>query len=185
MDTAATHVPRDEATIDYFDSHVPEYSVERFDRAVDFIRRTAQPGSALIDIGCGTGNTVEYLREATPIAEMAGLDVSARSLELLRERVPGCETYEGSILDPVLLSSIEKRFDFAVLGAILHHLIAPTRTRSRRLAEQAMQNTLGLLKPGGHVIVIEPVYYPSLAMDVLFYVKKAVSAVNGGRRVPI
>jgi SAM-dependent methyltransferase len=174
---------RDEATAAYFDEHVPEYSVERLGRVAEFLRREAGPGSSLIDLGCGTGNTLAHLAQTTPVSEVAGLDVSARCLEKTRERVD-CVTYEGSIFEPGVVEAVGRRFDFALLAAVLHHLIGRTRDDSRRHARAAVEHAAQLLAPGGHLLVLEPIFYPPLAMDAVFYAKKAVSRVTT-RRVPI
>ncbi len=175
--------PRDEATIAYFDSHVPEYSVGRLDRATAFVRTHASAGASLIDLGCGTGNTLVHLREQTPIGEVVGLDVSSRCLEITRGRI-GCETYQGSIFDRSIVATIGRTFDFVLVAAVLHHLIGRTRSASRAYARAALENALRLLSPGGHLIVMEPVIYPSWAMDGLFFLKKGVSRITS-RRVPI
>jgi SAM-dependent methyltransferase len=96
--------------------------------------------------------------------------VSPRYLEQARQRV-GCETHQGSILDPDVVGRLGGRFDFAVLGAVLHHLVGRTRRASRERARLALANALSLVRPGGHVIVLEPVFYPPWMMDLVFYVK--------------
>jgi len=183
MDERDTRIAHDAATEAYFDAHVPEYSVTRFAHVERFLHSHAGPGSSLIDVGCGTGNTLEHLRGATPIAHVAGLDVSSACLARTRERL-GCRTYQGSIYDPRVVEAIGDRFDFALLSAVLHHLIGRTRSESRHYAQLAVQHAARLLKPGGHVLVVEPVFYPERAMDAVFYVKKAVSRVTA-RRIPI
>jgi SAM-dependent methyltransferase len=176
-------VIHDAGTEAYFDAHVPEYSVGRLSHVERFLRRHAGPNSSLIDLGCGTGNTLEHLRTATPIAHVAGLDVSAACLAVTRERL-GCVTHHGSIYDPRVVDAVGSRFDFALLAAVLHHLIGGTRTESRRYARMALQHAARMLKPGGHLLVVEPIFYPPRAMDAVFYVKKAVSHATT-RRIPI
>jgi SAM-dependent methyltransferase len=104
------------------------------------------------------------------LRRLAGLDVSPRYLERARERV-GCETQQGSILDPDVVGRLGGRFDLAMLGAVLHHLVGRTRRASRQCARAALANALSLVRPGGHLIVLEPVFYPPWMMDVVFYVK--------------
>jgi SAM-dependent methyltransferase len=176
-------VPRDEETVAYFDSHVPEYGSVRLEAAARFIREKASPDASLIDLGCGTGNTLEYLRAESGIETIAGLDISANCLERVEERLH-CETHLGSILDRSLMEKIGQRFDFAVVAAVLHHLIGPTRRASAELAELAVENSKLVLKPGGHLVVHEPIYYPYAAMSGLFYLKKGVTRLTS-RRVGI
>lgn len=176
-------VVRDEATVAYFDDHVPEYSVERLQRAADLINARKSGDSALIDVGCGTGNTLAYLHEATGLDRLVGIDVSSRCLEKAAEQVEG-DLHHGSILDRELVERIGPQFDFAIVAAVLHHLIGRSRKESRAYARLAMEHVLALLRPGGHAIVMEPIFYPSLAMDGVFWLKKGLTRVTS-RRIPV
>jgi SAM-dependent methyltransferase len=172
--------PRDEDTIAYFDDHAPEYSVERLARAADMIIKDGPSDAALVDIGCGAGNTLAYLRGATGLRTLAGIDVSKRLLERTRERVD-CETHLGSILDADLVQRLQGRFEYAVVAAVLHHLIGRTRRESREHATLAIHNSLRLLKPGGLLIIVEPLFGPPLAMDAVFWIKKGLTRVTSKR----
>jgi SAM-dependent methyltransferase len=173
--------PRDAGTEAYFDSWTPEYdATSRFAHAAEWIRRLAGEESTLVDIGCGTGNVLAYLRDETGVRRLAGIDVSPRYLEQARERV-GCETYQGSILDSALVARLAGRFDFVVLGAVLHHLVGRTRRASRRRARLALAHAVSLARPGGHVILHEPVFYPPWTMDLVFYAKRVASALTSRR----
>lgn len=160
----------DAGTEAYFDTRTPEYDAARFAPATEWIRRLATEESTLVDVGCGSGNVLAYLREATGLRRLAGLDVSPRYLAQARARV-GCEAHQGSILDPGVVASLGGRFDFAVLGAVLHHLVGRTRRASRERARLALVHALSLVRPGGHLLVLEPAFYPSWMMDVVFFVK--------------
>ena len=175
----------DTDTVAYFDNHVPEYSVGRLAHPAAFISENGGASASVVDIGCGAGNTLAYMGDATGATELCGIDVSANLLERTHEEVPGCETHLGSILDTELLDAIgRERFDFAVIAAVLHHLIGRTRRESHRRAELAVTNALELLKPGGHLIVVDEGFSPPRAVDAVFYVKKAVTRLTS-RRVGI
>jgi SAM-dependent methyltransferase len=178
MSSAAA--PQDAKTVRYFDEHAPEYSVERLEFAASAVAKRAGEGASLVDLGCGAGNTLAHMLEVTPVTDALGVDVSETLLERCRE-LAGCPTQVGSIFDPQLPAQIGRRFDFAVVAAVLHHLIGPTRSRSRAYARRAIRNALALLEPGGHLIVVEPVFAPRLAMDAVFYVKQAISSVTTRR----
>jgi SAM-dependent methyltransferase len=171
---------RDAATEAYFDARQPEYDPSRFAPAAEWIRRLAGEQSTLVDIGCGTGNVLAYLRAETGLTRLAGIDVSPRYLEQARERV-GCETHQGSILDEGFVARLAGRFDFAVLGAVLHHLVGRTRRASRERARRALVHAVSLVRPGGHVILDEPTFYPPWMMDLVFYTKRLASAVTSRR----
>ena len=170
---------RDAATEAYFDERTPEYDAGRFGLAAEWIGRGG-PEVSLVDVGCGSGNVLAYLREATGVRRLAGLDVSPRYLEQARERT-GCETHLGSILDAEVVERLAGRFDFALLGAVLHHLIGATRRASRARARLALAHALTLVRPGGHVIVLEPVFYPRRMMDLVFWAKKATTTLTSRR----
>ena len=170
----------DAATETYFDTWTPEYDAARFAVAAEWIRALRDEDSALLDIGCGSGNVLAYLREATGLRRLAGLDISPRYLEQARVRA-GCETHLGSILDPGIVERLAGRFDFALLGAVLHHLVGPTRRASRGRARLALHNAVSLVRSGGHVIVLEPIFYPTLMMDLVFWVKRAAVTLTSRR----
>ena len=178
--TGASAGARDAGTEAYFDAWTPEYDAARFAPAAEWIRRLAGEDSTLVDVGCGSGNVLAYLRDETGLRRFAGIDVSPRYLEQARERV-GCDTHQGSILDAALVESLAGRFDFAVLGAVLHHLVGRTRRASRERARLALAHAVSLVRSGGHVIVHEPVFYPSWTMDLVFYAKKLMSALTSRR----
>jgi len=172
---------RDAGTEAYFDSRTPEYdAASRFAYAAEWIRRVASADSSLVDVGCGSGNVLAYLRDETGLRRLAGIDVSPRYLDQACARV-SCDTHQGSILDADLVARLAGCFDVAVLGAVLHHLVGPTRRASRERAQLAVGHAVSLVRPGGHVIVHEPVFYPPWTMDVVFYAKRVASALTSRR----
>lgn len=56
--TARQGPPRDEDTVAYFDEHLIDNAPARFRPAIDAIARLRTPGGSLVDLGCGTGNTL-------------------------------------------------------------------------------------------------------------------------------
>jgi SAM-dependent methyltransferase len=170
----------EERTIAYFDTNTPEYSVRRMDYALEAINRYSQQGSSLVDIGCGTGNILELIRDESGLQDLCGIDVSQNCLLKARERVE-CDILLGSILDNDCVERMSRKFDFALLGAVLHHLVGRNRKESMDYASLAISNSLRLLKNGGYLIVLEPAFYPALAMDIVFYIKKLITSVTSGR----
>jgi SAM-dependent methyltransferase len=180
MSTASPgSVGHDPDTVAYFDDHVIDYGTDRLEPVADAIARLGNSGS-LVDLGCGTGNTLQFVRDQTGVTEVVGIDVSPKCLERTKERL-GCEVHLGSIMDPEVAGGFAGRFDYAVVAAVLHHLIGRSRKQSREFARMAVDNALTMLKPGGHLIVVEPIFYPSLAMDGIFYLKKAVTRMTSSR----
>lgn len=174
----------DQGTTAYFDHHMPEYSLRHARRAVQLIGAAGPRDAALVDIGCGVGSVLALLAETTTgITRLVGFDVSAACLELTKQKVDA-ELHQVSILDPATIERFRGQFDFALMAAILHHLVGPTRRRSRRLVESALANSLMLLKPGGYLVIAEPTFTPSAPLGALFWAKSLTARLTS-RRLPV
>jgi SAM-dependent methyltransferase len=174
----------DADTVAYFDSHVPDYDPGRLELTAEYLRRHATADSTLIDLGCGVGNTLAFLAENTPLKTFTALDVSQNCLDQTADLVK-CTPVLGSAVDPAVAERLRGQFDFAVLSAVLHHLVGPSRKRSRQNAVDAIRNALTMLGDGGTLLIHEPVFEPKLAMDAVFWAKRGLSRVSGNRRVPV
>jgi SAM-dependent methyltransferase len=173
----------DQATVEYFEHHAHHYSAGRLRPAVAFVKKHMRPNASLIDIGCGTGTVLAHIAKATGVSNLSGIDVSQRCVELTRQRVTA-QVYQASVLDQSTVDRFRGRFDFAVMAAVLHHLVGSTRRRSRQLAQRAVSNALELVKPGGYLIIMEPTFTPAASVFVLFWVKAALSKIFH-RRLPL
>ena len=142
--------------------------MERLADTAQFISEHSNSDASLIDVGSGTGNTLVYLSETCGITDLAAIDVSSECLRVLEKRLDS-QVHHGSILDREFVQSIESKFDFAVIAAVLHHLIGRSRGQSRQYAELAVANAKRLLKPGGYLIIHEPVFSPPISMSGVFY----------------
>jgi SAM-dependent methyltransferase len=171
---------RDRASEEYFERFTPHYYQAKFAFALDVLRRQGRPDQSLVDIGCGDGTTLDSVRSETPISRLAGLDFSRAYLDKAVART-GCEPILGSILDAEVVARHRGRFDFALLGEVLHHLIGSTRRESHTLARLGVAHALELLKPGGHLIVFEPTFTPRSAMWFAFWVKRLVGGLVASR----
>ena len=83
----------------------------------------AEPGSAVLDLGCGTGLELEEYFSRNPRAKVTGIDLSECMLSALKAKFPGKD------LTPVHASYFdapfgENRFDAAVSVESLHHFPA-------------------------------------------------------------
>lgn len=144
----------DQATVDYFNNSTPHYDVGvDFSKTLEFLK-DAPTDSKLVDIGCGDGATLEFIRRNAPIQNLYGMDVAGNYLREAQQRT-SCSTIHGSVLDDDLFEEYEQHFDYAVLRSVLHHLVGRTRRVSRMHAQECIGNTLRLLKPRGCLIVAE------------------------------
>ncbi len=75
-------------------------------------------GKKVLDIGCGTGRLTHKLTNVG--AQVSGIDISEKMLELARERDPKSEYlyYNSNEAFPL----IEKSFDFIVSNLVLEHI---------------------------------------------------------------
>lgn len=170
----------DQATADYFNRETPHYDIgTNFAETLEFLR-AAPPESELLDVGCGDGTTIEFLKEATPIDNFFGMDIASNFLEEARSRT-GCSTIQGSILDEAKVAEYADRFDYVVLRAVLHHLVGRTRRSSLEFSQRCIENTLRVLKPGGHLIIAEPTYSPRMVNFAAFWIKQLVGSFTSNR----
>jgi SAM-dependent methyltransferase len=102
-------------------------------------------GWRILDAGCGTGVSTDYLCHLNPGASLLAVDISAGALELARER-----TRRSGAAARVRQLRIEQRslldlegegpFDYINSVGVLHHLREP---------EAGLRALAGLLRPGG------------------------------------
>ena len=99
----------------------------------------------ILDAGCGTGVSTDYLCHLNPGSSVLSVDISAGALEVARER-----TRRSGAAKAVRELRIEQRslldlagegpFDYINSVGVLHHLREP---------EAGLQSLAGLLRPGG------------------------------------
>lgn len=85
------------------------------------------PASAcrILDFGCGDGLGTHYLTRYFPEARVCGIDVSEKSLEAARRRVPVKATFVryggGEIPFP------DNDFDLVLISGVIHHIACASR----------------------------------------------------------
>jgi SAM-dependent methyltransferase len=169
----------DEQTRDYFQTNIPEYWGGRYNEVIRFLGDVAADDMSLLDIGCGTGNILAAIRAGTCLSRLTGVDTSSAYLDKAGEK--GFTAHEGSITDEASLASLGSQFDFVLVGAVLHHLVASGRRSSRALAELALKNALGMVRRGGRLILMEPTFRPRPTMTAVFHIKRLLSRVTKRR----
>lgn len=149
----ASHIIEDRArkTRQFFNSIAEDWDELNREVLGDFrlpeaVRAAVPSGCGIaVDLGCGTGDVLEYLRGSC--REVIGVDGSPRMLELARRRF-GESGDDLSLrigeLDHLPLRDAEA--DFACINLVLHHLSHP---------EAALREIARVLKPGGMVLVTD------------------------------
>jgi SAM-dependent methyltransferase len=104
--------------------------------ADDYIPRLAASGGSVLDLGCGTGDSVEQFRNVNPDVRWVGVDIE-RSPEVGARRRTDAEFV---VFDGISLPFADGSFDAVYCKQVLEHVRAPAPL----LAEVAR-----VLRPGG------------------------------------
>jgi SAM-dependent methyltransferase len=103
------------------------------------------PGNALLDVGCGTGAHLSFLR-ADYVVE--GLDFSEEMLAVARQRNPGLVFHQGDMVS----FDLGRRFDVVIC---MFNAVAHVKTVAR--LGQTLQTFARHVKPGG-LVIAEPFF---------------------------
>jgi SAM-dependent methyltransferase len=127
----------------------------------------------ILDAGCGSGVSTEYLVHLNPLAEVIGIDLSAGTLAVAQER---CQ--RSGVADRVQFKQmslfdadqIPGEFDFINSVGVLHHTADPIR---------GIQTLAQKLVPGGifHIFV-----YAELGRWEIRLMQEAIALLQGDRR---
>jgi len=115
-----------------------QFENERNKPILDLLGRVGLPCPArVIDIGCGPGNSTQFLAKRWPEAEIVGLDSSGAMLEAARKRLPALHWIECDASQDL---SHLGRFDLVFSNAALQWM--PDH-------ERLIPGLFALLNPGG------------------------------------
>lgn len=102
----------------------------------------------ILDFGCGSGDSSTEL--AALGYEVTGIDVSPELIALAEERAQLDQvTAKFLAVDGTTVTLPREAYDLVLVQAVLHHV---DLTESLRTLDH-------VLRPGGHVIIVEPVAY--------------------------
>ncbi|MEC4818174.1 MAG: class I SAM-dependent methyltransferase [Scytonema sp. PMC 1069.18] len=126
----------------------------------------------ILDAGCGTGVGTEYLVHLNPEAFVVGIDLSAKALEVAKERCQrsGANRVEFHHLSLYDVEQLPGEFDFINCVGVLHHLPDPIR---------GIQALAKKLRPGGliHIFV-----YGELGRWEIQLMQKAIALLQGDKQ---
>jgi len=126
----------------------------------------------ILDAGCGTGVGTEYLVHLNPLAEVMGIDISAGTLQVARERCSRskAERVKFQQLSLYDVGELPGEFDLINCVGVLHHMEYPLR---------GIQNLALKLAPGGllHIFV-----YGELGRWEISLMQKAIALLQGDRK---
>ncbi len=126
----------------------------------------------ILDAGCGTGVSTEYLVHLNPEAQVVGIDLSAGALDVAKERCKrsGANRVEFHHLSLYDVEQLPGEFDLINCVGVLHHLSDPIR---------GIQTLAKKLVPGGlmHIFV-----YGELGRWEIQLMQKAIALLQGDKR---
>ena len=105
----------------------------------------------ILDLGSGSGNTVIAALDLFPSCSVVAIDLSEELLAILRDYTKSKAEYDNRLFlmcqDACTDNFRSESIDLVIGGAILHHLIDPSK---------AIIAALKALKPNGYAIFFEP-----------------------------
>jgi ubiquinone/menaquinone biosynthesis C-methylase UbiE len=112
-----------------------------------FLHGRDQRSYRLLDVGCGTGRLMRFVKEAFPRLNLAGLDLSpAYVAEARRHLAPYQATFEAANAEAMPFPG--ESFDLLTTVYLFHEVPPPVR---RTIAREFAR----LLKPGGRLIFMD------------------------------
>lgn len=116
------------------------------------LRRRGVRGARLLDMGCGTGRFLTFVKDNYPRLRVTALDLSPHYLEEARARLARWRGVDAVRAPAERTNLPAAGFDAITCIYLLHELPAPIR---RQVAAEAYR----LLKPGGALIVVDSLQF--------------------------
>ena len=150
-----------------YDQHSPfYYRMTRLcdDAVIERIASFSQEKLRILDVGCGTGALLEKLRNRFEDADLCGVDISPKMLDVARSRnIANAVFAEG---DAEHLPCDDRSFDIVLCCSSFHHYPDP---------QKAAAEFLRVSRPGGTLMICDmnlPAIARLFANHVLFPLQK-------------
>lgn len=108
-----------------------------------WLRAKGLNAETVMDFGCGTGSATPFIKQCLAPQAIVGVDVSAESLNVAREKFGAADTSFGLIETPD-----SGRFDLAFCNGVFHHIDPEERQAS-------LAYVFDSLRPGGLFALFE------------------------------
>lgn len=123
---------------DWFKDHQEDtWWVNGTDKFISFFN----PGSLILDVGCGVGVKSKYL--ITKGLKVVGIDFSEKMIEIAQKEVPSAIFSVADIIKPLKL---KEKFDGIFVQAVLLHI-------PKKNIKEVLHNLVNSLKPGGYLYI--------------------------------
>ncbi len=125
----------------------------RWKRRVEMLKENLEPGTKVLELGCGTGYFTRELVDTG--AEITAIDISPDLLEVARSEIQAGNV-EFIVDNAYEISFEDETFDHVIGSSVLHHLEI----------NQALAEIYRVLKPGGRIAFTEPnMMNPQIALQ--------------------
>jgi len=104
-----------------------------------------EPFKDFLDIGCGTGNTIEKLSKEYPDSHFTGLDLAEKMIEVAKKKVKS-DNVEFLVGDAENLPFEDNKFDIIICKESIHHYPNP---------EKFFKESYRVLRPNGRLIIVD------------------------------
>jgi len=105
-----------------------------FEKLANIINKDKPKGS-VVDLGCGNGDFLKFLRKSNPSLSLTGIDL------IMNKEVKGIHFISGNILE----TEIDKQYDVIVSLAVIEHVTD---------LKLFMQRVCDICRPGGLIIIM-------------------------------
>lgn len=120
-------------------------------RFLAFAQTSRLEGASILDIGCGTGDFFEFLKQQCISADYTGFDISPVMIERCIERFPDGNFVSGDFLTWVP----ERSFDYTIAIAIHNNVRVDD---AREILEATLLKQFELAEKGAHMSVLSSQY---------------------------
>lgn len=124
-----------------YSQYLEEQTAYVFSKYVDSILQYTSENDRILDVGCGTGQSLQMLREKGR-QETCGIDISTSSIEMCTKKQLDCQLYDGT-----RFPFDDNSFDLVGSYNVLEHTDNPVHF---------LEEQLRVLKSGGHLLVVCP-----------------------------
>ena len=128
--------------IDYFKMFGKNESIDYYEEILSTFSRYLSPQSRIIEIGCGTGDFLVFLKN-NGYSDVIGIDVSKKCIEQAKQKQVNC--YIADIADVNFDS--DHRYDVVILSHTLEHILD---------SGLCIENVKKLMKPNGLLYIEVP-----------------------------
>jgi 2-polyprenyl-3-methyl-5-hydroxy-6-metoxy-1,4-benzoquinol methylase len=104
--------------------------------------RVQLSGKSIVDVGCGTGHLLSFIKKDHEPISVTGLEYSVNAITIAKNVMPEADYYLYDIY-----SKPQSTHDIVLCTEVLEHLLHP---------DKAIQNLISMAKPNGVIFITVP-----------------------------